>query len=154
MKITIDPQLRTPVYRQIVDEVKRLVGSGVLRPGDRVDSVRELSHALGVNPATVAKAYRDLVSEGVLRTTSKSGTFVGAGGGLSPEASRARVAEALDRFLAEVAACSLDAGEIVAAVQRRLGELAATSDRKPPSPVEPKASPARQTAPRDDWAVW
>ncbi len=160
MKITIDPKLRTPVYQQIVDEVKRLVGSGTVRPGDRMASVRELSRALGVNPATVAKAYRELVREGLLRTTSTSGTFVGgAAGRLSPELSRAKIDRALDRFFAEVAACELGEKEIAAAFRRRLGEFASGRTARPLR-ARQEAAPAREpSAPRraaatQDWAVW
>ena len=146
MKIMIDPDLRTPVYQQIIDEVKRLVGSGTVKPGDRMASVRELSRTLGVNPATVAKAYRELVREGLLRTTSTSGTFVGgAAGRLSPELSRAKIARALDHFFAEVAACELDQKEIADAFRRRLGEVASGRTVRP----------LRETpAAAQDWAVW
>jgi len=154
MKITIDPDLRSPVYQQIVDEVKRLIGSGSVTPGDRMPSVRELSRTLGVNPATVAKAYRELVREGLLRTTSTSGTFVGgAASRLSPELSRAKIDRALDRFFAEVAACELDEQEIAAAFRRRLGELA--SGRTVPTAAAPREAPvARRAKTAQDWAVW
>jgi GntR family transcriptional regulator len=154
MNITIDPELRMPVYQQIVDEVKRLVGSGSVRPGERIASVRELSATLGVNPATVAKAYRELVREGLLHTTSKSGTFVGsATPRLSPEASRAKLARALDHFFAELAACGLDDDEISAAFQRRLADLRAGREAAPP-PAPRKPARIRRAPSGKDWAVW
>jgi GntR family transcriptional regulator len=155
MKITVDPQLRTPLYRQIADEVKRLVGSGALRPGERIASVRELSAALGVNPATAAKAYRELADEGVLRTTSKSGTFVGGETGrLSPEASSTRIAQALDRFFAEIAACRLDEEQIADAFERRLGELVSARAGEPLRQVEHEVTRTPRVRAADDWAVW
>ncbi|MBN1916796.1 MAG: GntR family transcriptional regulator [Verrucomicrobia bacterium] len=153
MKITIDPALRTPVYQQIVDEVKRLVGSGGVEPGARVASVRELSQVLGVNPATVAKAYRELVHEGLLRTTSKSGTFVEhARPRLSPEASRRKLIRALDRLFAELAPCDLDETELQSEFERRIDEFAAKRAAVPPAADE--VARARRATSTEDWAVW
>jgi len=55
-----------PVYRQVVDQVRFLVASGLLLPGDELPSTRGLSAELGVNPMTVSKAYSLLEEEGVL----------------------------------------------------------------------------------------
>ncbi len=57
-----------PIYSQIADRVKFAVAGGVLRPGDLVPSVRELSKQLVVNPNTVARAYRDLQTAGLLES--------------------------------------------------------------------------------------
>ncbi|MGO9466516.1 MAG: GntR family transcriptional regulator [Isosphaeraceae bacterium] len=65
-----------PIYNQIADRVKFAVAGGVLRPGDLVPSVRELSKHLVVNPNTVARAYRDLQSEGVVESVRGMGLQV------------------------------------------------------------------------------
>jgi len=65
-----------PIYGQIVDRVKFAVAGGVLRPGDLVPSVRELSRQLVVNPNTVARAYRDLQTEGLLESVRGMGLQV------------------------------------------------------------------------------
>ena len=62
-----------PIYGQIADRVKFAVAGGVLRPGDLVPSVRELSKQLVVNPNTVARAYRDLQTEGLLESVRGMG---------------------------------------------------------------------------------
>jgi len=153
MKISIDPVLRTPVYQQIIDEVKRLVGSGNVAAGERVPSVRELSHTLGINPATVAKAYRELVREGLLRTTSTSGTFVEqARPRLTPEVSRRRLMQALDGLFAELAPCDLDETEIQAEFERRLADFASSRSAAPPAADE--VARARRATSTEDWAVW
>jgi GntR family transcriptional regulator len=155
MKITVDPGLRTPVYQQIVDEVKRLVGSGALRSGERMASVRELGRALGVNPATVAKAYAELVSEGLLRAGSTSGTFVGpAQERPAPEAARARLERALDQLLAEIAACGLDEAQVRAAFERRLSEFEAGRREAPQAGEAARPAGPRRTRATGDWAVW
>jgi GntR family transcriptional regulator len=68
-----------PIYGQIVDRVKFAVAGGVLRPGDLVPSVRELSKQLVVNPNTVARAYRDLQTEGLLESVRGMGLQVAEG---------------------------------------------------------------------------
>jgi GntR family transcriptional regulator len=55
-----------PIYRQLVEQVRRLSASGQLRPGDEMPSVREIAQALTLNPMTVSKAYGLLEMEGVL----------------------------------------------------------------------------------------
>jgi GntR family transcriptional regulator len=55
-----------PIYRQLVEQVRRLSASGQLRPGDEMPSVREIAQALALNPMTVSKAYSLLEMEGVL----------------------------------------------------------------------------------------
>jgi GntR family transcriptional regulator len=55
-----------PIYRQLVDQARRLVAGGQLAPGDAMPSVREIAQALALNPMTVSKAYGILETEGVL----------------------------------------------------------------------------------------
>jgi GntR family transcriptional regulator len=55
-----------PIYRQLVEQVRRLAAGGQLRPGDGMPSVREIAGALVLNPMTVSKAYGLLEMEGVL----------------------------------------------------------------------------------------
>jgi GntR family transcriptional regulator len=74
--VEIDPADPAPIWRQIEEQVRRLVATGVLAPGAPVPSVRELSKSLRVNPATVAKAYQRLVDAGVLAVRRGEGTYV------------------------------------------------------------------------------
>jgi GntR family transcriptional regulator len=55
-----------PIYRQLVEQVRRFVAGGQLRAGDELPSVRELAHALAVNPMTVSKAFGLLEIDGLL----------------------------------------------------------------------------------------
>ena len=66
MIIRVDPHSGVPVYRQIVDQVRFQIGSGVLSAGTELPSTRDLSRRLGVNPMTVSKAYAILEDEKVL----------------------------------------------------------------------------------------
>jgi len=66
MLILLDPSSGVPVYRQLMDQVKFLIASGVLEPGTELPSTRSLSNELGVNPMTISKAYSYLEKEGVV----------------------------------------------------------------------------------------
>src|SRR4051812_40950058 len=65
-----------PIYAQIVDQVKFAIAARVVRSGDLVPSVRELSKRLVVNPNTVARAYRELQGQGVLEAVRGTGLQV------------------------------------------------------------------------------
>ena len=76
--IHIDPRDGTPIYRQIIDQVKRMVMTGSLAPGDQLESVASLAGRVHVNPMTVSKAYSTLVDAGVLERRRGVGLFVAA----------------------------------------------------------------------------
>jgi GntR family transcriptional regulator len=67
-----------PIYAQIVDQVKFAIAARVVQPGDLVPSVRELSKRLVVNPNTVARAYRELQTQGLLEAVRGTGLEVTA----------------------------------------------------------------------------
>jgi len=72
----IDQRSSTPIYQQLVQEVKAAILRGVLRPGDRLPSVRELAGRLAINPNTIQKSYQELERQKVIETLRGKGTFV------------------------------------------------------------------------------
>lgn len=64
---TLDPHSGIPIYRQLLEQVRRLVASGQLKAGAELPSVRDLALAHAVNPMTVSKAYSLLEAEGLLQ---------------------------------------------------------------------------------------
>ncbi|HET9475664.1 MAG TPA: GntR family transcriptional regulator [Steroidobacteraceae bacterium] len=62
----LNPQSGIPIYRQLLEQVRRMVASGQLAPGAELPSVRELALAHAVNPMTISKAYSLLEAEGLL----------------------------------------------------------------------------------------
>lgn len=72
----LDVKSRKSIYEQVVDNLKELIVSGVLKEDEKLPSVRDLSGQLTVNPNTVQKAYRELERQGYVYTTSGLGTFV------------------------------------------------------------------------------
>lgn len=63
---TLNPNSGIPIYRQLIEQVRRMVASNQLRPGDALPSVRELAVTHAVNPMTISKAYSLLEAEGLL----------------------------------------------------------------------------------------
>ena len=76
MLFNLNPRSSTPIWEQIVNQVKELIIKGVLLPNDQLLPVRELSTQLLINPNTVSKAYRELERQGVTETFRGKGTFV------------------------------------------------------------------------------
>lgn len=67
MLIVVDPSSGVPVFRQVMDQVRFHIASGLLQPGDELPATRSLSAELGVNPMTISKAYNLLERDGVLQ---------------------------------------------------------------------------------------
>lgn len=88
MDIRVSPQSNAPIYAQIVDQIKNLVASGRLKPGDELPTIRALAQRLLINPNTVARAYRELEVEGLVSSRVGQGTTVASG--VSPLSSEAR----------------------------------------------------------------
>lgn len=76
MKFEIDLVNHTPIYLQIMSQVKHAVASGELEPGDQLPTVRQLAADLRVNFNTVARAYRMLDEEGIISTQHGRGTYI------------------------------------------------------------------------------
>jgi GntR family transcriptional regulator len=62
----LNPQSGIPIYRQLVEQITRLIAGGQLAPGAELPSVREVAHEHAVNPMTISKAYALLEGQGVL----------------------------------------------------------------------------------------
>ncbi len=77
----LDLKSRKSIYEQVVDNLKELIVHGVLKPDDKLPSVRDLSGQITVNPNTVQKAYAELERQGYVYMVSGLGTFVASGTG-------------------------------------------------------------------------
>jgi GntR family transcriptional regulator len=76
MVFQIDFKLGKPVYLQLVDQIRYAAASGALRPGEPLPPIRPLAEELRVNRNTVAKAYAELESQGVIETLQGKGCFL------------------------------------------------------------------------------
>ena len=76
MRIQIDNNLSTPLFKQLMDQIKKAVMDGLLKPGDSLPSIRQLANDLELNHNTVAKAYRILERDSVIQTKGYRGTSI------------------------------------------------------------------------------
>ena len=109
-----------PIYLQIVTQVKYLVASGRLAPGEELPPIRVLAEQLIVNPNTVARAYRELETAGVVVKRRTAGTYVSDAG--SPLARRERLkilTERADALLAEARQMNVSLKELVELLEQR-----------------------------------
>ncbi len=74
--LEISPSSGVPIYRQLMEQVRRMVASDHLSPGDALPSVRQLAGHLAVNPMTISKAYSLLEAEGLLERQRGKGMIV------------------------------------------------------------------------------
>lgn len=72
----IDIMSRTPVYEQIINEVENYILTGVMKPGDKMPSVRSVSVSCSVNPNTIQKAYTELDRKGLIVSVPGKGSFI------------------------------------------------------------------------------
>lgn len=109
-----------PIYLQIVNQVKYLVASGRLVAGAEMPAIRVLAERLLINPNTVARAYRELETAGIVVKRRTAGTFVSDAG--SPLARRERLrilTERIDALLAEAGQMNVGIDETVALMRQR-----------------------------------
>lgn len=105
MHFTIAPSDPTPIYRQIVEQVRRQMAGGLLRPGLELPSVRTVAQQHAINPMTVSKAYSQLEAEGLLERRRGMGMVVagqGARSAAEPQVLLAPLLQALVRQAAEL----------------------------------------------------
>ncbi len=129
MDITINLTDGVPIYRQIVNQVKYLVASGLLQPGEELPPIRTLALQLTVTPNTIVKAYGELETSGVIQKRQGSGTFVSEG---RPQQvalrERRRVIEQrIDALLAEAHQLNFTTDDILRMVRERRAAMDETS---------------------------
>ena len=124
MSLRIDPAAAEPLFEQIGQRVKEAVAAGLMAPGDRLPSVRELARELAINPNTVARAYEALERDGVIVRRQGSGCFVTEQASpLREDERRRRLAEQARRLVTEAFHMGFDAADIDAAVSSELDRV-------------------------------
>lgn len=124
MHIHLSTDSGLPIYLQIVNQVKYLVASGQMTPGDELPSIRVLAERLLINPNTVARAYRDLEAAGIV--TSRAGAGTRVANLVSPLARRERLRilrERIDALLAEARQLGFGLDLVLDEVRKRGTEI-------------------------------
>jgi GntR family transcriptional regulator len=131
MQIFLSRQDGVPPYLQIVQQVKHLVASGRLVPGEELPPIRTLAQQLLINPNTVARAYRELELAGIVAKRSTTGTYVSDAG--SPLARRERlriVTERIDALLVEARQLQIDTDQLIDLLRQRDKALPTNTPRE------------------------
>ena len=103
-----------PVYLQIVDQVKAAVASGAAQEGDVLPSIRPLAEDLRVNRNTIAKAYAELESQGVIETSAGKGCFISAAASpLRKDARMRMLTEEIDQAVVQAHHLQVDRAEFL-----------------------------------------
>jgi len=113
-----------PVYLQVVDQIKAAAASGALRPGEALPSIRPLAEELRVNRNTVAKAYAELESLGVIETQPGKGCFLKENQSpLRKEIRRKLIAEEIDQAIVMAHHLQVPGPEFLKLVEERMEAL-------------------------------
>jgi GntR family transcriptional regulator len=113
----LDGHSKVATYMQLVQQVKQLLRTGIIEPGDQLPKVREVAESLAINPNTVLKAYRELELEGLVEGRPGVGTFV-TGSLAGPSlASQAALRRGLEAWLRKAHAAGLEREDVVALVE-------------------------------------
>ena len=119
MQIQIEAKDGVPIYLQVMQQIKYLVASGRLRPGEELPSIRTLAEQLLVNPNTIARAYRELETAGVVEKRRTAGTYIAENG--SPLAKKERLKllnERIDRLLVEAFQMGFDLDDVLKLIEK------------------------------------
>ena len=110
--IHLDYRDARPIYSQIFDNVCSQILSGVLTPGDKLPSVRELASQLAINPNTIQRAYRELEMSGWIATVAGKGCFV-CGMPQSTSVEQTELLEQFDKTVAALRALGITREELI-----------------------------------------
>lgn len=131
MLLRIDPRSPVPVYEQLVFQVKRAVAEGLLLPGAKLDSVRELAKTLAINPNTVVRALEVLEKDGVILRKQGAGCFVSdAPSELAVRERKRRLEELVTHTVTEAYHLGFSPDEVRTALEQGLSAL----EKRPRSP--------------------
>jgi GntR family transcriptional regulator len=132
MDITINMADGVPIYRQIVNQVKYLVASGLLQPDEELPPIRTLALQLKVTPNTIVKAYGELEISGIIHKRRGAGTYVSEGRQQMARRERQRIIEQrIDALLAEAHQLNFTAEEIQQMVRERRAAMEPRSNDEP-----------------------
>lgn len=131
MLIHISTKDGVPIYLQVVNQIKYLVAAGRLTAGEELPPIRVLAEQLLVNPNTIARAYRELETVGIVEKRRTAGTYVSDQG--SPLARRERLkilTDRIDALVAEAIQMNVDLDAVLKLVQQRHAALQLTETKE------------------------
>jgi GntR family transcriptional regulator len=128
MQIYVSPDDGVPLYLQIVNQVKYLVASGRLIEGDEMPPIRGFAEQLLVNPNTVARAYRELETAGVVYKRRSAGTYVAALGSPFAKEEQLRIlSQRVDQLIVEAIQMNISLDEVIELLRDRESAMRASN---------------------------
>ncbi|MGW0391286.1 GntR family transcriptional regulator [Streptomyces sp. NPDC003042] len=127
MEFRVDRRSGVATYLQLVTQVKQALRLGVLEPGDRLPTVREVVAATAINPNTVLKAYRELEREGLVEPRPGAGTFVRRSLSRPATAADSPLRLSLAAWMAQAREAGLEREDITALIAAAADESFSTS---------------------------
>lgn len=120
--LQIDFRSETPIYLQIVEQIREKLAGGELRPGDQLPTVRQMAADLRVNWNTVARAYRLLDEAGLISTQQGRGTYIWEAPGeqAMQRLRREALQELSQRFVAQARRLGFSSAEILESIHQAL----------------------------------
>lgn len=117
----LSPQSGTPIYRQLIDQVRRLIAAGQLTAGTELPSVRELALAHAVNPNTISKAYALLEAEGLLERHRGKNMTVSSRARTASDAKRRseQIESQVDHLIFAARQLELEPDEVIALIRKK-----------------------------------
>ena len=128
--MNIDFSTSIPIYLQIIEEFKRQIATGILKPGDKVPSQRDLATKLKVNANTVQRAYREMELLGLVETLRGQGTFICQTQEIVEETRTEMLTNLVDDFVKAMEALGLGEQAILEIVKTRFTELKSMEEVK------------------------
>ena len=114
--VHLDYRDARPIYSQIIDGLRDQIKAGILQPGDKLPSVRELATQLTINPNTIQRAYRELEAQGWVASVQGKGCFV-CQVPVTPT-QKDTLLDTFDRTVAELATLGIDRDALIARLQK------------------------------------
>jgi GntR family transcriptional regulator len=120
MQLRINSNDGVPIYLQIVNQVKHMVASGRLTPGDEIPPIRSLAEQVVVNPNTVARAYLELERAGIVTKRHGTGTYIAEPVRPLPQRDRIRILrQRVDALVIEAKHLGVELSEVIKLVRDR-----------------------------------
>ncbi len=114
--LQIDYRDRSPIYEQIKEKMKELIIKGVLKPDERIPSVREQAQSLTINPNTIQKAYKDLEDKGYIYSVRGKGSFVSPAGHRMDDKKLEELNQSFDKLVSEMILFGTDREQIISRI--------------------------------------
>jgi GntR family transcriptional regulator len=128
--LSVDLNSAVPPFEQIRAQIAQQAAAGLLPPGTRLPSIRQLSRDLSLAPGTVARAYRELEMTGIISARGRHGSFIATGARSAPAAERERASElraAAAEYARRADQLGAEPGEAVLVLRQLLGEVTPAS---------------------------